>query len=177
MENLYTTIIISAEQSHWNGYGDEYPTRVPVYGKFIHNNNNTAWYFELTPLSDEELQALYNAPLFQEEYAHFQPDFEPNDEPQEPKDEPQPNNANNDDPLPDNANHAEPPLNNADAPHPLSPPAPQTFDQYGIPTARARATNLEKFHDIFAVVDHISGSQCLGFAGATFNKLNYYPAT
>jgi hypothetical protein len=52
-------------------------------------------------------------------------------------------------------------------------PAQQEFDQYGRPMAREKASDLEKFHNPYAVIDHLSGAHCLGFAGATFNKLQY----
>ncbi len=32
---------------------------------------------------------------------------------------------------------------------------------------------MEKFQDLYAAINHLSGAQCLGFAGATFNKLQY----
>jgi hypothetical protein len=32
---------------------------------------------------------------------------------------------------------------------------------------------MERFHDPYAVIDQLTGTQCLGFAGATFNELQY----
>jgi hypothetical protein len=162
IRNAYSERIINAEKSFWNRLGSEPPTRTPIYRNFIRCNNDGSWHFEPTPISD----------------AHSQPDIEPNEEPQETNNKPPPNNERNDEPPPNNhANHNNPPdpPPNANANNNLQPPTPQEFDQDGIPVARDRATDLEIFHNKCAVIDHISGSQCLGFAGATFNELNHIP--
>lgn len=162
------------ENELWNTYifYNEYPTVHAQFGRFVRQGSNS-WSLvrdnvELEPPDqfEEEFWQGQMADQFANQHnpgPEEQPqeqDDNDNDQPNEPPEQ-QPDNDNAD--IPNNE------------PNALPPPSEQEFDQYSLPKARERASAMEIFHDKYAVVDHLSYSQCLGFDGASFTELKSIP--
>ena len=174
IENAWTESVRNEETQLWNNYifYNEYPTVHPQYGRFV-RQGTSSWMLRRETVEQEPPDQAEEEWWQGQMADHFANQQEQDDNDQDPQNEPPEQQPENE------PQQQQPENNNADIPNnepnDLPPPAEQEYDQYDLPKARERASIMEIFHDKYAVIDHISYAQCLGFDGASFTEMKSIP--